>query len=368
MKAWKIILIGVGVLIVGIGGYVLTHSGLGVDRSNLPRFIQADFVDLSKIYSISKFRSGEGHDFSGNGETCRSMKHYFTPQYDASVTFTKDADGRGLPPPPDGQTDIPIYSPVDGRITSVSEEHTPIGKQIAIQPSQASQFKIRLFHVYPVEGIGLGAKVKAGQKIGVIGANQGTDIAIQIGGMPWNENFISYFEVMPDSVFAAYEARGAKSRDDFILSKEYRDAHPLQCNGEEFQYPADYDRTQDDVHLSGYVAPVQSGQGNNNTAAAVTVDVDTMKDNQSVSAKVGDVILLVSKKQIWYVGVNSYDTMLLKDVSPPGLYQYERKLSALKAGTTTTSVVLTPSCYVPKDNQPACATPSQQLTLTITIQ
>src|SRR5438128_12093342 len=127
MKIWLKVVLGVIlILVLGTGGYVVAHSGFGVDRSNLPKFIQADFIDLSRVYSISKFRSGSGHDFSGGGETCRSMKHYFTPQN--NVTDPKaQKDANGIPPKPDGKTDIPIYSPVDGTITQLAEEHTPIG-------------------------------------------------------------------------------------------------------------------------------------------------------------------------------------------------------------------------------------------------
>jgi hypothetical protein len=237
--------------------YVLTHSGLGVDKANLPKFIQHDFIDVANVYSISKFRSGAGHDFSGGGETCRSMKHYVEPQQtEASQRY--QSEHQGIPEPPDGKTDLPIYSPVDGTIGGIGEEHTPIGKQLDIMPA-GQPFHIRLFHIWPKAGLHMGQTVKAGEQIGVIGAHQGTDISVQIGQMPWNENFVSYFDVMPDSLFAAYQARGLKSRADVILTKEYRDAHPLQCGDSKqkdgFVWPPGYDADQDYLHLSGYVAP-----------------------------------------------------------------------------------------------------------------
>jgi hypothetical protein len=243
-------------VVIGVGLYFNRYKFVKVDPNNLPQFIQHDFVDLSKIYSISKFRSGEGHSFTSKiGEQCRSLKHYFTPQFDPNQAF-RTVDGQQLPALPDGITDRDIFSPVDGKIVQIAEEHTPIGKQLYIVPDSHPEFTIRIFHVYPKDGLtagtaGLGGThVTAGEKLGVIAKSQGTDISVEYGA---KQNFVSYFQVMPDSVFAAYEARGVASRDDFIISKEYRDAHPLQCNGEQFVHEQNYDNSQDDVHLSGYV-------------------------------------------------------------------------------------------------------------------
>ncbi len=262
----KLLIILPIIVVTAIGYFVYTQSGFGVDIKNPPKFIQADFIDLSKIYSISKYRSGAGHDFSGNGETCRSMKHYYSPQY----TGEGSKDANGLPPKPDGKTDISIFSPVDGTIVEVSEEHTPIGKQVTIVPSSASGYQIRLFHIYLDNTHNAGTKVKAGEKIAVIGGQQGTDIAVQAGGI-LSQKFISYFDVMPDSLFSNYTARGATSRADFILTKEYRDAHPLKCGdgsksdkaSEMFVYPDGYDHNQDEFHLSGYTEPKYDMQNNN---------------------------------------------------------------------------------------------------------
>lgn len=235
--------------------------GVKVDVNNPPKFIQADFIDLSKIYTISKFRSAEGHDFSGNGETCRSMKHYFTPQIDVTIKPQKAADGRTIPPQPDGVHDINIYSPVDGVITDIAQERFPVGEQIYIQPSNAKEFTVRLFHVYKADGIKKGATLKAGQKIGVISGYSATDIAIEGG----RDQYVSYFQVLPDNLFAAYQARGAKNRGDLIISREYRDAHAVPCNqdrkgDQSFSYPAGYDHEADNFYLTGYIKPDYSSQ------------------------------------------------------------------------------------------------------------
>ena len=265
--------ISVAVIVVGFFVYSTLREKVGVgvkvDVDNPPKFIQADFIDLSKIYSISKYRSGEGHDFSGNGETCRSMKHYFTPQVDVTQKPQKAADGRTLPPAPNGKNDIDIFSPVDGKITDIQSERLPVGEQLYIEPTNAKDFTIRLFHVYKVDGIKKGATVKAGQKIGVISGYSATDISVEGG----RYQFVSYFQVMPDNLFANYQKRGVTSRDDLIISRAYRDAHPIPCNQDDkgdqaFYYPADYNHEADSVYLSGYIKPdytkAQEGQHNLN--------------------------------------------------------------------------------------------------------
>lgn len=227
-----------------------------IDASHPPQFIQADFVDLSKIYSVSKFRSGEGHDFSGNGETCRSMKHYFYPQVDRTIKPEKAADGRTIPPQPDGVHDIDIYSPVDGTVADIAAERLPVGEQIYIAPTHARDYTVRLFHIYKLDSIQKGSSLKAGQKIGVISGYSTTDIAIEAG----RNQYVSYFQVMPDNLFGAYAKRGAASRDDFIFSKDYRNAHTIPCNqdrqgDQSFYYPDGYDHDADTLKLSGYVRP-----------------------------------------------------------------------------------------------------------------
>lgn len=249
---WVLIAIGVLAVAALILKFKSSTSSSVKESENAQQFIQADWIELDRIAFISKFRSGSGHDFSqGTGETCRSMKHYFNVPYSKEGERLRDKN-TGLPVPPDGKNDIKIYSPVDGKITGIQSEQTPIGEQIYIKPTNAPKYAVRLFHIYKLEGIEKGTTVKAGQQIGVIGQYQNTDIAIEArSGL--SANFISYFDVIPDSIFAKYQARGIKDRSELILTKEYRDAHPLECNGERFA--ENYDSDQDNanfVYLSGY--------------------------------------------------------------------------------------------------------------------
>lgn len=250
MKFWKIGLVIFGVALVSIAVTFIVQPSVETDV--LPQFIQADFIDLDKIYSISKFRSGAGHDFSGNGEHCRSMKHYFNTQ-DTRAKMVSYDQGNGIPPKPDGMNDINIYSPVDGKIIAVESEQMPIGEQIYIRPESNPDYTVRLFHIYLDNGFQKGSRVSAGQKIGVISQYQNTDIAIMAGG--FGDNFVSYFDGMPDSVFAKYRERGVKSREELIISREARDVSPFQCNGEMFVGEKDDTNPRDFIFLSGYISP-----------------------------------------------------------------------------------------------------------------
>ncbi|MFQ5356513.1 MAG: hypothetical protein ACE5DY_08545, partial [Mariprofundaceae bacterium] len=54
-----------------------------------PQFVSTDFVALTNdINDISMFRSASGHDYSDSFETCRSMKHYFSPPVAKRVNNT----------------------------------------------------------------------------------------------------------------------------------------------------------------------------------------------------------------------------------------------------------------------------------------
>lgn len=90
-------------------------------------------------------------------------------------------------------------------------------------------------------------------------------MAVQTGSLGLNQHFVSYFDVMPDALFAAYQARGLQTRSDVIVSKAERDAHPFNCKGDSedsFIYPPDYNENGDSVYLTGYKAPENKGSGN----------------------------------------------------------------------------------------------------------
>lgn len=217
------------------------------DPAKPPQLITANFIDLDRVYMISKYRSGAGHDYSLNGETCRSMKHYFnTSHHEDPVTHIPQRSY-----PAAGETNIKLYAPFDGLITAIGSEKTPIGQQVQVMALHNPWFTARLFHIDLLPGLHVGSWVKSGQQIATIGPRDGTDFALETNQTGIGGSGVSMFEAMTDEAFAPYAKLGYQ-RSDFIISRAERDAHPLKCLGgeqERFEMPQDYDPTQDHVFL-----------------------------------------------------------------------------------------------------------------------
>jgi hypothetical protein len=191
-----------------------SQNGYDLETKGIPQFATANYIELSKIQQITKFRSDFGHDYSDNFEKCRSMKHYFLPFASADWSSVK------------------IYSPVTGTITKIDDEWA--GKQVRITPDGYSDFLIILFHVNLSASFPVGTKVTAGQQIGTHISNQTmSDIGAAVNTTK-GYKLISWFDVMNDAVFDLYKARGIQSRAEMIISKDARDADPITCTGEAF--------------------------------------------------------------------------------------------------------------------------------------
>jgi len=211
----------------GAKGECPTHD---ISLLGIPKFVERDFTQLSKVERISKFRSGVGHDYSDGFESCRSMKHYYSVYGSDRLNNT-----------------VEVYSPVSGEIVSITNDGhgASIGlnnKQVQIRPDKQPAFIIRIFHCdLASSAVAAGQKVKAGELLGYARLfyddlpeyADSFDIAVFVN-TPEGVRLVSYFEILEDAVFDAYVARGAASRQDFIISKEARDADPLQCVGEQF--------------------------------------------------------------------------------------------------------------------------------------
>ena len=194
--------------------FITTCGSYDVDTEGIPQFISVNYIEPDNIYQISKYRSGIGHDYSDDFEFCRSMKHYFQPN--DSVDWST----------------IQIYSPVNGTVSKIYEEWA--GTQVQIKSEVYPAFFLIIFHINLTNSLNVGDLVAAGQHLGThIGSQTMSDIAVGVN-TPNGWKLVSYFDVMTDSLFQDYQARGLNSRNDVIISNEARDADPLTCDGEEF--------------------------------------------------------------------------------------------------------------------------------------
>lgn len=185
-----------------------------VIANGIPKFVNTNYIQLNKIKQISRFRSSVGHSYTDDFETCRSMKHYFMPKNSVNWSGVK------------------IFSPITGTVVEVRSDNQ--GSQVRIQYQEKPAFFFILFHVNIMNPTAVGDTLTEGQQLGThISANTFSDIAVGVN-TPEGWKLVSYFDVMTDALFQTYQARGATSRGNLIISQAARDADPLTCNGEQF--------------------------------------------------------------------------------------------------------------------------------------
>lgn len=184
-------------------GYDL--NGLGV-----PKFVGTNYIDLSKVFQLSKFRSSAGHDYSDDVEKCRSMKHYFM-RPDASTV---------------------IWSPVAGAVALLRDDF--VGTQVQIRSDVQPEFTFIIFHVALVKPLVLGEHVAEGQVLGThVGLQTFSDIAVAVNASD-GYRLVSYFDTLTDAAFAPFKARGISSPAQLSFSTSERDAAPYTCSGQAF--------------------------------------------------------------------------------------------------------------------------------------
>lgn len=186
-----------------------------IEKQGIPQFVNQNYIDLSKINRISKFRSSIGHDYSDAFEHCRSMKHYFEPSINVDWSS------------------VDIYAPVTGEITRVEEEWA--GTKLEIESDAYPAFRFQIFHIHLDTTMSIGQKIHQGNHLGKhIGSQTYSDLSVIVNDPTRQGRFVSYFDVITDPVFNQYINRGIINRSDLIISKSIRDASPLTCNGDQF--------------------------------------------------------------------------------------------------------------------------------------
>jgi len=217
------------------------------------------------IEEISKFRSGAGHDFSYDAtfpfgatdatEPASSMKHYFAPW----ATYSGD------------RSTVPVYAPFAGEITRVTEETNGAitNKRVEIQSSMAPDYLLVIFHIdldedypqiwndwpahlwpahQPDDTTYVTRTVAAGDLLGYADMRSAHDfdVAVLWTDTDGSRYWVSYFDLVPDSLFTAYEARGV-AHSSLKISRAERLATPVTWWG---------GRNDDDWVLLAASAPV----------------------------------------------------------------------------------------------------------------
>ena len=235
-KWWFWVLIVVGLLIlVAIGIFIYKQQSKPVEQPVLT----VNFIDISKVDKISKFRSCQGHAVipQDGSETKRNMKHY--------VVLKPEFIGTGK---------VPVYSPFDGIVQSLrSEPSKGLEGEIGLGV-KGSEWGLSILHINILADIREGQKIKAGEILGYA-VDKGVDVVYSAGGDGittvdgWGSPYgalDSAFSHMSNGLLAVYQSRGL-NEDDFIYTKEFRDQNPCRyipggqnAQLNDFEHPEDW--------------------------------------------------------------------------------------------------------------------------------
>jgi hypothetical protein len=186
-----------------------------IDKNGIPKFVKTNYIELTKIHRISKYRSSVGHDYSDASEQCRSLKHYFEPKADEDWTTIK------------------IYAPIKGTITRAEQEWA--GIKLEIESEEFPAFRFSIFHINTSKQYNINDKVVEGEFLGThFGSQTYSDISVIVNDPTKLGRMVSFFDVMTDALFKEFSDRGLSSRADVIIPKAIRDANPLTCSGDTF--------------------------------------------------------------------------------------------------------------------------------------
>ncbi len=185
--------------LVGSSNPLVRGDVYDVDANGIPKFVNVDYIQLAKIERLTRSRSGWGVDYSDDFESCRNMQHGFAPY------------------PLGDWTDVQIRVPVEGMVT----ELLPVGgggMLVAIRSSEPPGFLFDLLGVQLTVPLALYDRVQAGQLPGHhVGRQAWSQNAVEVE-TPTGRKHLSYFELMTDALFAAYQARRVNTRADLVIT------------------------------------------------------------------------------------------------------------------------------------------------------
>jgi len=213
---WILIPIAVLVLFAAVGLFIFNNK----NKTAPQPILTTNFIDLSKVEKISKFRSCQGHTVvpQDESESRRNMKHY--------VVLKPEYAGTGK---------IEIYAPFDGIVTGIrGGSGMDLEGEIGLS-TRGNEWGVSFLHLNISENLKEGKKVTAGDVIGHA-ADKGVDVVYSVGANEvkmidrWESPYSaldSVFSHMSDEVLAIYEAKGV-TETDMIYTKEYRDQNPCE--------------------------------------------------------------------------------------------------------------------------------------------
>lgn len=202
-----------------------------LEPSQTAKYVTASPFDLNQIESISRFRSCEGHDYSGQNfafepEADRSMKHYVMPRSEFKRSDNK----------------VKMFAPFDGEVGSIvmpepsadtGAGKTRGGSMNLITPLDR-YVTVELGHIKLANKLKKGDKVKAGELLGyAVVPDEYNDFDLIVRAIHYgrSENYIfmfdSLFNHMTDGLIAEYTAYGLMP-EKLIYPKTLRDQNP--CN------------------------------------------------------------------------------------------------------------------------------------------
>ncbi|MBI4032623.1 hypothetical protein HY374_02870 [Candidatus Berkelbacteria bacterium] len=227
-----------------IGGAVAWYLGAGSQGSDEKPVVTAQFVDLSHVDAISRFRSCQGHLVvpQDGSEPPSNMKHYFRLTREASAAPSV----------------VPLYAPFAGYVVGVRRFHGPEyaagSSEISIAAQRGSilgsrDWQFTFLHIVPAPGIKKGTAVTAGQLVGHAALDYQTPHSFDVaysksallpkkidGWMSPYRALESVFAHMDPMVLAAYQPLGVTTEADAIISREARTATPCQYQGDGPQF------------------------------------------------------------------------------------------------------------------------------------